>query len=210
MADKADRLAHALAAAGTITDRMARLIDDLLDVSRLTADRLVLHLEEVQLGGLLGDVVARLRDMVVESGSSVALEMGGSATSITGRWDRVRIEQVVTNLLSNAIKYGLGRAIVVSARVEGERVFVAIKDNGVGVSPVDQARIFQAFERVASVHRVGGLGLGLYIGRRIAEAHGGTLTVASEPGQGSTFTLELPRAAPEPPAIPARPPDLEL
>jgi signal transduction histidine kinase len=205
--EKMEKLVHSLAAAGTITDRMSRLIDDLLDVSRLGADRLVLHIEEVKLGGLLSDVVARLRDMAAESGSSVAVDVAESAAATAGSWDRVRLEQVVTNLLSNAIKYGLGQEIVVSARSEGERVFIAIKDHGVGISPADQARIFQAFERVTSVHRVGGLGLGLFIGRRIAEAHGGLLTVASQLGHGSTFTLELQRVAPpQPPEPPSGPP----
>jgi len=205
--DKMEKLVHSLAAAGTITERMTRLIDDLLDVSRLGADRLVLELEEVKLGGLIADVVARLRDLAVESGPAVTVDVAESASSVSGRWDRVRLEQVVTNLLSNAVKYGLGREIRLSASAVGERVFIAVKDNGVGISPADQARIFQAFERVSTVHRVGGLGLGLFIGRRIAEAHGGLLTVASEPDHGSTFTLELPRIAPpQPPAPPSGPP----
>jgi signal transduction histidine kinase len=189
------KVGHALGAASTVTDRLARLIDDLLDVSRLTSRRMVLDLEEVDLGTLLGDVATHLREQAQDSGSTILLDIDAAGGPLTGRWDRVRLEQVVTNLLSNAIKYGAGKDIVIAARSDGERVAVTVKDAGIGISKADQSRIFHAFERVASVHRVGGLGLGLYIGRRIAEAHGGLLTVSSEPGQGSTFLLELPREA---------------
>jgi signal transduction histidine kinase len=196
------KVGHALGAASTVTDRLARLIDDLLDVSRLTSHRMVLDLEEFNLATLLAEVATHLREQAQEGGSSIALELDGDGGTLTGRWDRVRLEQVVSNLLSNAIKYGAGKEIVVSARGDGPHVMVAVKDGGIGISKADQARIFHAFERVASVHRVGGLGLGLYIGRRIAEAHGGTLTVSSEPGHGSTFVLDLPREA-APPVKPA-------
>jgi signal transduction histidine kinase len=210
-----ERLERALQAANTITDRLARLIDDLLDVSRLNAQQLVLDIEDVNLDQLLTDVAGRLRDQALDGGSSVALDIaraggGGDGDGgprdapdgpddpgapIIGRWDRVRLEQVMTNLLSNAIKYGAGKEIVVSARAADDRVIIDVRDGGIGIAKVDQSRIFFAFERVASVHRVGGLGLGLFIGRQIVEAHGGTLLVSSQPGKGSTFTLELPREA---------------
>jgi signal transduction histidine kinase len=99
---------------------------------------------------------------------------------------------VVTNLITNAIKYGQGRPIALSAHAAGERLQLRVKDGGVGIARSDQTRIFQAFERVSNRSRVGGLGLGLYIGRQIATAHGGTLTVESAPQQGATFVLELP------------------
>jgi signal transduction histidine kinase len=196
--EKAEKLAQVLQAAGTVTERMARLIDDLLDVSRLTANRLALDLEEVRLGDLLAEVVARLRDLASETGSAVRVDIDEPDAPMVGTWDRVRLEQVVTNLLTNAIKYGAGKEIVVSARARGERIEVAVRDGGIGISKADQTRIFHAFERVASSHRVGGLGLGLYIGRCIAEAHGGSLSVTSSPGDGSTFVLDLPSQTPRP------------
>ena len=98
----------------------------------------------------------------------------------------------MTNLLSNAIKYGAGKPIRLSAQAVDGPLRLDVKDAGLGISRADQSRIFQAFERVTTASRVGGLGLGLYIGRQIAVAHGGTLSVDSKPGHGSTFTLDLP------------------
>jgi signal transduction histidine kinase len=198
--DAEAKLERALAAAGTTTDRLVSLVDDLLDASRLTAGRLALRLEAVALGDLLNDVVGRLREQAAEVGSQIDVSI---PSPITGRWDRSRVEQIVTNLLSNAIKYGAGRPIHLSALASGGRLRLDIKDAGGGISRADQSRIFQAFERVTTANRVGGLGLGLYIGRQIAAAHGGTLSVDSKPGQGSTFTLELPLEAPTSGAISA-------
>ena len=184
-----EKLGRSLAAAGTTTDRIVTLVDDLLDASRLTAGRLALHIEVVSLPELVNDVVGRLRDQAAEAGSAIEVD---TPEAIVGRWDRIRIEQIVTNLLSNAMKYGGGKPIRLSVHIANGRVRVDVKDAGAGISRADQARIFQAFERVTTKSRVGGLGLGLYIGRQIAVAHGGTLSVDSKPGQGATFTLELP------------------
>ncbi len=191
----AEKATRAVAAASATTDRLGRLIEDLLDVSRLTARRLDLSPEELPVCDLIGEVAARLREPATEVGSSVVIEVDDAADPLVAIWDRGRIEQVVTNLLSNAIKYGSGRQITIAAHAEGSRIFIVVRDGGIGIAKADQERIFQAFERVESVHRVGGLGLGLYIGRQIAGAHGGTLRVTSEPGRGSTFVLDLPRAA---------------
>ena len=196
--DAEAKLERALAAADTTTDRLVSLVDDLLDASRLTAGRLALNLEAVALGDLINDVVGRLREQAAEAGSQIHVSI---PSPIMGRWDRSRVEQIVTNLLSNAIKYGAGRPIQLSAVAAGGRLRLDIKDAGGGISRADQSRIFQAFERVTTANRVGGLGLGLYIGRQIAVAHGGTLSVDSKPGQGSTFTLELPLEAPTSGAI---------
>ncbi len=190
-----EKAIRAVTAASATTDRLGRLIEDLLDVSRLTARRLELSPEEMPVRDLIGEVAARLREAAIEAGSLVVIEIDAAAGPLVAIWDRGRIEQVVTNLLSNAIKYGSGREITVTARTENDRIEIAVRDGGIGIAKADQERIFQAFERVESVHRVGGLGLGLYIGRQIAAAHGGTLRVLSEPGRGSTFVLDLPRAA---------------
>ena len=169
------------------------LVDDLLDASRLTAGRLALHLEEVALLDLVRDVAGRLREQAAEAGSTIEVVV---SEPIVGRWDRSRIEQVVTNLLSNAIKYGAGKPILVSAQATNGWARLGVRDAGLGISRADQSRIFQAFERLTTANRVGGLGLGLYIGRQIAVAHGGSLSVDSALGRGSTFTLELPLQAP--------------
>jgi signal transduction histidine kinase len=187
-----ERLVRAIAASNTTADRLGILVDDLLDVSRLTGGRLALRLERVALAELVGDVVGRLQEQSTELGSKIEVEV---PAAIVGIWDRTRLEQVVTNLLSNAMKYGMGRPIALSASVEGGRLRMRVKDAGIGIPLGDQDRIFRAFERLASGDRVGGLGLGLYIGWQIAAAHGGSLSVQSEPRFGATFTLELPMGA---------------
>jgi signal transduction histidine kinase len=197
--DATEKTARALAGAQSTTDRLGRLVDDLLDVSRLTASRLELNLEEIDVSALQVELATRLREQAAEAGSIITLQASDARTPIVAMWDRGRIEQVLTNLISNAIKYGAGNGITLATHAEGDQVFVSVRDQGIGIAKADQERIFQAFERVESVHRVGGLGLGLYIGRQIVTAHGGSLRVSSEPGCGSTFVLELPRIA-HPPA----------
>jgi signal transduction histidine kinase len=187
------KLTRALAASSTTTDRLGGLVDDLLDVSRLTAGRFVLRIERVDIVELVREVVGRLREQAAEVGSSIELVI---AAPVVGAWDRSRLEQVVTNLISNAIKYGMGKPIALSVEASGDRVRIRVKDVGMGIPRADHSRVFQAFERLPTAERVGGLGLGLYIGRQIALAHGGTLMVESDPPHGSTFTLDLPRETP--------------
>ena len=109
-----------------------------------------------------------------------------------GRWDRLTLEQIVSNLLSNAIKYGSGRPIEIDVRESDGAVRVAVRDRGIGIAKEDLTRIFGRFERGVSLRHYGGLGLGLFIARQLAEAHGGTIVAQSQPGAGSTFTLMLP------------------
>jgi signal transduction histidine kinase len=190
---QAEKLTRALAAASTTADRLGGLVDDLLDVSRLTAGRFALRIERVDIVELLREVVGRLREQAAEVGSSIELVI---AAPVVGSWDRSRLEQVVTNLISNAIKYGMGKPIALSVETSGDRVRIRVRDVGMGIPRADHSRVFQAFERLPTAERVGGLGLGLYIGRQIALAHGGMLMVESDPPSGSTFTLDLPRETP--------------
>src|SRR5581483_2417184 len=113
--------------------------------------------------------------------------------SVRGSWDRLRLEQVVVNVLSNAVKYGAGKPISVKLEAGPDRVRLSIADQGIGISESDAARLFARFQRAASIRHYGGMGLGLYISRHIVEGHGGTITLASTPGVGSTFVIELPR-----------------
>jgi signal transduction histidine kinase len=114
---------------------------------------------------------------------------------VIGRWDRLRIDQIVTNLLSNAIKYGQGKPIEVSVKSLGTTARLIVHDSGIGIDPEWQARLFQRFERAVSVRNYGGFGLGLWIVRQIVEAHGGTICLESRLGEGSTFVVDLPLAA---------------
>jgi len=111
---------------------------------------------------------------------------------VIGVWDEFRIEQVVANLLTNALRYGARKPIRVRVYSEEGQARVDVRDEGIGVSPENQKRIFQQFERVSANHAVHGLGLGLFISDQIVAAHGGTISVESEEGQGSLFRVCLP------------------
>jgi PAS domain S-box-containing protein len=170
-------------------ERLGRLVDELLDVSRITAGRLVLEREPVDLAAVAREVVLRSADELARSGSSVRLT---APAAVCGRWDRPRVEQVAGNLLANAIKYGQGRPIDVRVEAEGRTARLLVRDRGVGIAADDQARIFDRFERAVSARHFGGLGLGLWIVRQVVEAHGGRIRVQSAPGEGAEFTVELP------------------
>lgn len=169
-------------------ERLGRLVNDLLDLSRLSAGRFTLEREELDLAELVAEVADRFKANFESRGYRVTLRADPPAR---GRWDRLRLEQVVTNLISNAIRYGEGNPIEISVQPGSMRHRLIVHDRGMGMPPEFQARIFKPFERSVS-SGYGGLGLGLYIVRQIVEAHGGTISVESRLGAGSTFTVELP------------------
>jgi signal transduction histidine kinase len=171
------------------TRRLGELIDNLLDVSRITSRRLDLQLEEVDLAALVKDVAARAEERLAQAGSPLELEVVGP---VWGYWDKQRLHQVIDNLLANAIKYGAGKPITISLKASAEAAVLMIRDQGIGIAPEDQARIFQRFVRAVSPQQYGGFGLGLWIARQIVERLGGGIRVTSEPNQGSTFTVALP------------------
>jgi len=169
--------------------RLTALVDDLLDVSRLTEGRLPLSKATVDLVPLIDDVISRFAHEASAAASTISRTGDGAAI---GEWDRSRIDQVITNLLANAIKYGRGAPIAVAVRAEPERAVIEVRDGGIGIAEEDQRRIFERFERAASPRQFSGLGLGLWITRSIVEAHGGTIAVESAPGQGACFVVQLP------------------
>ncbi|WP_052518633.1 sensor histidine kinase [Archangium violaceum] len=168
--------------------RMGLMVHDLLDLSRLSADRLPLELEELDLAALAREVAERFSDQATATGSTLVVHAPGP---VRGRWDRQRMDRVATNLLSNALKFGQGRPVEVHVHAEGERVRLAVKDHGMGLPPDARGRLFGRFERLGATGRPG-TGLGLYIVHQLVEAHGGTIHVSSLPGHGATFTVELP------------------
>jgi predicted ATPase/signal transduction histidine kinase len=173
--------------------RLAQFVDELLDLGRIRAGPLQFVCEQVDLGAVVREVATTLRPELARAGSSLSITTAGESV---GCWDRFRLAQVVHNLLANAIKFGLGKPIEVSIRAADGRTRLVVTDHGMGIPADMHERIFDPFERVISVRNYGGLGLGLYIARTIVAAMGGSITLASEPGLGATFTVELPLERP--------------
>jgi signal transduction histidine kinase len=146
-----------------------------------------LELENFNLGDLVKEIVERFVDLHPD----VPLAPRVEAEAI-GLWDRRRLDQAVSNIISNATKYGLRKPIEVIAGTGASVAFVAVKDRGIGLVPDDLERIFDRFERAAPLSRVEGLGLGLWIARRVVEARGGVISAEGQPGQGALFTVRLP------------------
>lgn len=169
--------------------RVSRMVEDLLDVSRITSGRLKLEEEYFDLAEMAHDVINRYAETAVKQGCQIEFR---DLVHPIGHWDRMRLEQVLTNLLSNAIKYGSGKPVGIEvADLDGWAV-LKVTDHGIGIQPKDQQRIFERFERAASEHRFGGFGLGLWIAKRIIEASGGKILLDSAEGQGATFSVILP------------------
>jgi PAS domain S-box-containing protein len=174
-------------------DRLIRLIDDMLDISRIHSGKLTIFREKFDIQELTREIIDRLSTEFQNAGCEITWNEG---PTIIGFWDRFRIDQVIVNLLTNAMKYGRNCPIqvVVEAHeaVTGPYVRIAVRDQGMGIAPEDQERIFNRFERAISASEVSGLGLGLYISKQIVEMHQGRITLESQPRKGSTFTVELP------------------
>lgn len=172
-------------------ERLTRLINELLDVTRIASGKMNLQPENMELSKLVSDICANFESEAIQKGSPISLTIH---EKVEGMWDANRVEQVVMNLVSNAIKYGDKKPIEVSvSRIDGWGI-VKIKDQGMGIAPEDQSRIFQRFERAIDSTNISGLGLGLFICKEIILRHGGDIKVESKLGKGSTFTLRLPLA----------------
>jgi PAS domain S-box-containing protein len=183
-------LCNRLSRASSQVSRLTQLLDNLMDVSRLTGGSLPLEREDVELGGVVHAVIDHLRD---EMGHR---EVRLHVTPVRGEWDRVRLEQIVTNLVSNAIKYGADKPIDISLDADTDTARLSVTDRGLGIDTESQKKLFRRFERGVSGRQYGGFGLGLWITREIVEAMGGRISVASKVGEGSTFSVELPRVPP--------------
>jgi PAS domain S-box-containing protein len=171
--------------------RLSRLVGELLDVTRIDLGRLSLNLEEVDLCDVARETVERLMPELERDHVRVELD---APSGVVGRWDRSRLEQVVTNLVANAIKFGRGEPIAIEVRGDGTTATLAVSDKGIGIDADRLSLIFERFQRGVSSRHFAGLGLGLFIGRQIVEAHGGGIDVSSQPGVGSRFRIQLPRA----------------
>ncbi|WP_375769764.1 ATP-binding protein [Archangium gephyra] len=172
--------------------RLGTLVEMLLDVSRLSTGELPLALEGVDLGELVGEVLERFEAESRAMGCALRLEV---APGLVGQWDRMRVEQVVSGLVSNALKFGARQPVEVRVTSEDGTARVVVEDRGIGIPEEQLERIFERFGRAVSSRSYGGLGLGLYLARRAAEAHGGRVWAEQRAGGGARFTLELPLRA---------------
>jgi signal transduction histidine kinase len=169
--------------------RLTDLVNTLLDLSGIMGERLSLKLEETDLAGLVREVADDFSHPE-RAPSHIVIEAPDRLDALC---DRFRFEQILTNMLSNATKYGQGRPVEVRLSADDRSVELVIRDHGIGIAAEDHERIFQKFERATAARNYGGMGLGLYISRYLAEAHGGSIRVGSTVGAGSTFVLRLPR-----------------
>jgi signal transduction histidine kinase len=169
--------------------RLDRLSARMLDATQISAKRLPLSRAPADLAEIARDAAETFAPLLGLQGCSLRLEADGP---VPGLWDASQLEQVVATLLDNAAKFGAGKPVEIAARREGENAILSVRDHGPGIPPDRVHRIFEPFERAVSAKHYGGLGLGLYIARAIVEEHGGTLTVDSRLGEGTTFTARLP------------------
>ncbi|OFX24524.1 MAG: hypothetical protein A2V77_06595 [Anaeromyxobacter sp. RBG_16_69_14] len=182
------------------TDRLTALVDNLLDVSRISSGQMHLDLEDLDLLEVVREVADRFQGALEQAGARLRVDSNGP---VVGRWDRLRLEQILTNLLSNALKYGEGRPIVVAARRRGGTALLRVSDNGMGIAAENHVRIFERFERGEYRSAPSGFGIGLWIVREIVTMLGGTVSVVSAPREGATFTVALPVSGPPGSAVPS-------
>jgi signal transduction histidine kinase len=169
---------------------MNELVSRLLGVAQISGGQLRLTPVDVDLAVIARDVAQRFEPELEWARCSLALR---ADTPVAGRWDRLRLEQVIGNLLANAIKYGAGAPVEIEVTTDGPRARIVVRDHGIGVAPEEHERIFARFGRADGARAFKGLGLGLWIVRQIVEACGGTVSLDSRLGAGATFMVDLPR-----------------
>jgi PAS domain S-box-containing protein len=176
------------------------LINDVLDLSKIEAGKMELHVETFALAPLLEQVTTTVRPLVAKNGNRLELRTAPDLGSMQS--DETRVRQVLLNLLSNASKFTERGLITLEAERDGATIVLQVRDTGIGMTAEQQARLFQAFSQAeaSTAAKYGGTGLGLAISRRFCQLMGGDVTVASEPGKGSTFTVRLPVDGPVEPA----------
>ncbi len=194
------------------------LINDILDLSKIEAGKMTLYLERFEVAATLDEVASTVQPLVAKNGNKLIIECPGDIGAMHA--DLTKVRQTLFNLLSNASKFTDKGSIhvVVTAKPgpTGERIAIAVRDSGIGMTPEQMGKLFQSFSQADSstTRKYGGTGLGLAISRKFCQMMGGDITVTSEPGKGSTFTMELPRTvvigdapAPQTSGAPARKPD---
>ena len=170
-------------------DKLTRLIDDLLDTTRIRAGKLTVEPEEVNFSEMVSEIVDRFRDQLEEANCLLSVEIEDSVMVLC---DPFRAEQVIVNLISNVIKYANGKPVAISLSQKDSKAYLTITDSGPGIVPEKLETIFERFKRVHKHEGISGLGLGLYIAKQVMDAHNGSITVKSTQGHGSAFTINFP------------------
>jgi signal transduction histidine kinase len=175
------------------------LINDILDLSKIEAGRMELHLESIALRPLIDDVVKTIEPLAAKNGNQVVVRCDGAIGTIHA--DQMRLRQALLNLMSNANKFTEKGTVTIAAHQGQENgrdwVTLSVADTGIGMTVEQMGKLFQEFSQASSktASKYGGTGLGLVISRRFCQMMGGDITVASEPGKGSVFTVRLPVGA---------------
>ena len=178
------------------TERLSQLITDLLDLARLESEERVENPVPVSVRSVLMTVLARMRSVARKKNITLQWKRSGRAAQYTVRGDETQLTSMFTNLVDNAVKYTPpGGRVEVTGGFEGSEIVIRVSDTGIGIPEGKLPRIFERFYRVdkARSKETGGTGLGLSIVKHVAENHGGRVAVESTPGEGSTFTVYLPR-----------------
>lgn len=170
-------------------ETLTHLVEELLDVTRIQAGQLNLSYKETNLTEVIDDIVRRFSGQLRFAKCSIELDVD---PNLVGHWDKSRIDQVLVNLISNALKYAPGKLIKISAKKKDGWVTIVVEDEGPGIEPDHQSIIFERYTRANVNTRVGGLGLGLFIVKKIVDAHRGTVKLQSKPGEGASFAIGLP------------------
>ena len=170
-------------------EKISRLIDELLDVSRIQAGKLRINLEEIDFSKVVMDTVSAFRPQLKSADCDLTVDVDENVMACV---DAFRAEQVIINLLTNVTKYAAGTPVLVSLKTQNGKAVLTVKDGGEGVPADKLDLIFDRFERIDSPRVVNGLGLGLYIVKKIMDGHAGTIELQSELGKGATFIARFP------------------
>jgi PAS domain S-box-containing protein len=169
--------------------KFTRLVEILLDFSKLGSNKLHLSIESCDLSKIILEEVERIRPEFVAHKTDLIVSV---QDKILGECDQVRVQQVVTNLLTNAVKFGNQKAVSLTVTGDKNAISITVRDQGIGMTDEDSERIFKPFERAVSDKHYGGLGLGLFITKQIVDRHNGTISVKSKVGEGTTFFVSFP------------------
>jgi signal transduction histidine kinase len=173
--------------------RLERMADRLLDTCEIGAGRPSIERSEIDLAEVVDDVVQAFQETATRAGSELFVSVQGS---VVGCWDSVRVEQIIANLVDNSIKFGEGKPIHIDLESTDGTARLSVRDEGRGISDEDKPHVFDQYWRGNDTRNFGGLGLGLYVVREMARAHGGSVSLESGPAGGTTFVLELPLLRP--------------